>query len=144
MVVCIIIITVLFYLKVSSATKIAKAKKGPPANTSSTGLSRTNFPASLNLKSTAVVPCSKITSFSRSEETVPNTVAIPAQCSMDASPSKSEGLSVSMDESMSTCDSFKSPEVEYMDNIDVPAVDSIERKTFSSLYISDHEEKIGI
>ncbi|XP_040997325.1 cyclin-A1-1-like [Juglans microcarpa x Juglans regia] len=128
---------------VSSASKIAKAKKGPPANTGSTGLPRTNFPASLNLKSTAVVPCSKVTSFSRSDGTVPNSVAIPAQFSMDVSPSKSDGLSVSLDESMSTCDSFKSPEVEYMDNSDVPAVDSIERKTFGNLYISDLEEKIG-
>ncbi|KAF5467931.1 hypothetical protein F2P56_012135 [Juglans regia] len=129
---------------VSSASKIAKAKKGPPANIGSTGLPRTNFPASLNLKSTAVVPCSKVTSsISRSDGNVPNTVAIPAQFSMDVSPSKSDGLSVSMDESMSTCDSFKSPEVEYMDNSDVPAVDSIERKTFGNLYISDLEEKIG-
>ncbi|KAG6626221.1 hypothetical protein CIPAW_15G033600 [Carya illinoinensis] len=62
---------------------------------------------------------------------------------MDVSPSKSDGLSVSLDESMSTCDSFKSPEVEYVDNNDVPAVDSIERKTFGNLYISDLEEKIG-
>ncbi|KAG7943236.1 hypothetical protein I3843_15G028600 [Carya illinoinensis] len=128
---------------VSSATKIAKAKKGPPANTGSTGLPRTSFPPSLNLKSTAVVPCSKVTSFSRSDGTFHNTVPIPAQFSMDVSPSKSDGLSVSLDESMSTCDSFKSPEVEYVDNNDVPAVDSMERKTFGNLYISDLEEKIG-
>jgi cyclin A len=63
---------------------------------------------------------------------------------MDVSPTKSDGLSVSMDETMSTCDSYKSPEVEYIDNNDLPAVDSINRKTFSSLYISDHEEKAGI
>ena len=49
-----------------------------------------------------------------------------------------------MDETMSICDSYKSPEVEYIDNNDLPAVDSINRKTFSSLYISDHEEKAGI
>jgi cyclin A len=45
---------------------------------------------------------------------------------------------------MSTCDSFKSPEVEYIDNNDVPAVDSINRKTFSNLFISDHDEKAGV
>ncbi|KAF5467932.1 hypothetical protein F2P56_012136 [Juglans regia] len=122
---------------VSSASKIAKAKKGPPANIGSTGLPRTNFPASLNLKSTAVVPCSKVTSsISRSDGNVPNTVAIPAQFSMDVSPSKSDGLSVSMDESMSTCDSFKSPEVEYMDNSDVPAVPSLQLECLAN-YIAE-------
>ena len=39
---------------------------------------------------------------------------------------------------MSTCDSFKSPEVEYMD-VDDLAVNSIERKTCSKLYISEAE-----
>ncbi|GMY06700.1 cyclin-A1-1-like [Fagus crenata] len=128
---------------VPSATKIAKAKKAPLASTGSTAFSRTNFPASLNVRSSAVVPFSKVTSFPRSNETIPSTVAVPASCSMDVSPTKSDGLSVSMDETMSTCDSYKSPEVEYIDNNDLPAVDSINRKTFSSLYISDHEEKAG-
>ncbi|MBA0595799.1 hypothetical protein Gorai_012654, partial [Gossypium raimondii] len=64
----------------------------------------------------------------------------PVQCSMEFSPSKSDGLSsVSLDETMSTCDSFKSPEVEYIDNHDVSAIGSIERKTFSNLCISDHD-----
>ncbi|OMO55006.1 hypothetical protein COLO4_36246 [Corchorus olitorius] len=62
---------------------------------------------------------------------------------MDFSPTKSDGVSVSMDETMSTCDSFKSPEVEYMDSRDIPAIESIERKTFSNLYISDHVEETG-
>lgn len=47
-----------------------------------------------------------------------------------------------MDETMSTCDSFKSPEVEYMD-VDDLAVNSIERKTCSKLYISEHVEAEG-
>ncbi|KAL4334648.1 hypothetical protein GQ457_07G022820 [Hibiscus cannabinus] len=72
-----------------------------------------------------------------------NEVALPpptAQCIMGFSPTKSQGSSsVSMDETMSTCDSFKSPEVEYMDNRDVSAIGSIERKTFSTLCISDHD-----
>ncbi|GMI90850.1 Cyclin A1;1 [Hibiscus trionum] len=78
-------------------------------------------------------------------ESVPtgNEVALPpptVQCVMEFSPSKSEGSSsVSMDKTMSTCDSFKSPEVEYMDNRDVSAVGSIERKTFGNLCISDHD-----
>ena len=35
-------------------------------------------------------------------------------------------------------------EVEPIDNNDLPAVDSINRKTLSNLYISYHEEKTGI
>lgn len=59
---------------------------------------------------------------------------------LDVSPTTSDAMSVSMDESMSSCDSFKSPDVEYVDNSDVAAVDSIERKTFSNLNISDSTE----
>ena len=35
-------------------------------------------------------------------------------------------------------------EVEPIDNNDLPEVDSINRKTLSNLYISDHEKKTGI
>ncbi|XP_057446774.1 cyclin-A1-4-like [Lotus japonicus] len=71
-------------------------------------------------------------------------VSVPVSTSMDVSPCKSDGCSVSMDESMSSCDSFKSPaEIEYVDNSDVSAVDSIERKTFSILNISDAKEQAG-
>lgn len=59
------------------------------------------------------------------------------------SPSKSDGLSVSMDESMSTCDSLNSPDVEYIDSNDIAAIESIERKTSSKLNISDHVEQTG-
>ena len=48
--------------------------------------------------------------------------------------------SKSDDETKSTCDSFKSPRVEYIDNEDVSAVVSIERKAFSSLYITPSSE----
>lgn len=131
------------FAPVSSATKISMVKKGAPASTGKTRLPARGFAASSNVKSSALVPCSKVTSLPSRDETVPSTAAIPAQRSMDVSPTKSDGRSVSMDETMSTCDSFKSPEIEYIDNSDVPAVDSINRKTFSNLYISDHEEKSG-
>lgn len=111
-------------------------KKGPQACTS------TN--SSLNVKTNIIVPSKLTSSLPRSEETLPRTVAVPAPCSMDMSPSKSDDVSVSLDETMSTCDSFKSPEVEYVDNNDVPAVNSINRKTFSNLYISDHLETTGL
>lgn len=80
------------------------------------------------------------------EPVVPSisTVKVPALSTVvDVSPSKSDAMSVSMDESMSSCDSFKSPDIEYVDNGDVGVVDSIERKTFSNLNISDSTEPAG-
>lgn len=62
---------------------------------------------------------------------------------MDLSPSASDGQSVSMDETTSTCDSLKSPEIEYLDNHDIEAVDSLERKTCNKLCISENVEKPG-
>lgn len=44
---------------------------------------------------------------------------------------------------MSTCDSLNSPEVEYIDNSDVAAVDSIERKASNKLHISENVETEG-
>lgn len=73
--------------------------------------------------------------------------AVPVSSSFDVlSPGKSDGMSVSMDETMSSCDSFKSPDIEYVDNTDVSAVDSIQRKTFCSLNISDtkHYPEAGL
>ncbi|KAK9945865.1 hypothetical protein M0R45_011359 [Rubus argutus] len=138
---------------VPCASKIAKVKKGSPASTSNKGISGSNLSASFGVKSTAVV-LPKVTSIQTSDEVFPKftavqrseegSVAIPVPCNMDDSPSKSDGDSVSMDETMSTCDSFKSPEVEYIDNNDGQAIDSIDRKTFSHLHISDHAETTGI
>ncbi|KAJ7959165.1 Cyclin [Quillaja saponaria] len=123
---------------VPCATKIAK--KGPHASTNSTGFSRSHLPATLNVKS-SVVPSYELTTFPPINEAFPSaTAATPASVSKDISPSKSDAMSVSLDETMSTCDSFKSPQVEYMDN-DIQNVDSIDRKTFSNLNISDDSEK---
>ncbi|CAL5386900.1 unnamed protein product [Camellia sinensis] len=66
-------------------------------------------------------------------------VSVTASSGMDVSPSKSDGGSVSLDETMSTCDFLRSPEFEYIDNDDALAVNSIERKACSSLDISDPE-----
>ncbi|XP_039041646.1 cyclin-A1-1-like [Hibiscus syriacus] len=132
---------------VPSSNKISKARKtqsvtnvglpGPVLPPTNVGLSGHVLPPT-NVRHSSVLPPKVVSSFPTENEVVfpPPTV----QCSMEFSPSKSEGLSsVSMDETMSTCDSFKSPEVEYMDNQDASAVGSIERKTFSNLCISDHE-----
>ena len=62
---------------------------------------------------------------------------------MDVSPSRAVSGSISLDESMSTCDSLRSPVIEYIDKEDTYAVTSIERKTSNSFYISDNAEKAG-
>lgn len=93
------------------------------------------------MKPASAVIFPKANSFPVRDEAPPPvaTVTVPAPV-VDVSPSKSDTMSVSTDESMSSCDSFKSPDIEYVDNSDVAAVDSIERKTFSNLNISDSTE----
>nr|BAC56853.1 cyclin A1 [Silene latifolia] len=138
----------------SAITKSTKAKRD-----SSTGVRSTSFPAenpsaTLNSKPSAVVPLK--TAFTRSNVLVSCKASLPngkgeqshitrhpASCTMDTTPTPEDAQSVSMDESMSTCDSLKSPEVEYMDENDVAALCSIERKTSKNLYISDDMETTG-
>ncbi|KAL3014515.1 hypothetical protein AAZX31_06G111100 [Glycine max] len=125
---------------VPCAAKFAKTKKEVvPA------CSGNKRPTLANVKPTGAAIFPKANSFPVRDEAPPPvaTVTVPAPV-VDVSPSKSDAMSVSMDESMSSCDSFKSPDIEYVDNIDVAAVDSIERKTFSNLNISDSTEVILI
>ncbi|KAK2659447.1 hypothetical protein Ddye_005980 [Dipteronia dyeriana] len=125
-------------------SKIAKPKKAPAVSSvSSTAFSGNVLLASLNAKSTAAAVPSKVISLPRSDEISPSITALSVPCNMDVSPSKSDGNSVSMDESMSASDSFKSPDVEYIDDNDNPAVDSINRSTFRNLHISDDAETTG-
>ncbi|KAK8692208.1 hypothetical protein V6N13_075682 [Hibiscus sabdariffa] len=132
---------------VPTSNKTSKARKkqsvtnaglqGQVLSPANVGLSGHVLPPT-NVGQSSALPPKAVSSFPAGNEVV--LLAPTVQCSMEFSPSKSEGLSsVSMDETMSTCDSFKSPEVEYMDNHDVSAIGSIERKTFSNLCISDHE-----
>ncbi|KAL4565799.1 hypothetical protein LXL04_029905 [Taraxacum kok-saghyz] len=88
------------------------------------------FSSSTHTKPTA---SSKSIPTARKDAIVP-----PVQSKMDVSPSKSD-----MDETMSTCESLNSPDVEYIDNNDIAAMESIERKTCSKLNISDHVETTG-
>ncbi|KAK7275614.1 hypothetical protein RIF29_16733 [Crotalaria pallida] len=137
----------------SSSTKIAKTKKEslppPPSSTTSTTSSsasgnKNKLPSLQNAKSSKVV-FPKVTSLPQrnmanaiAAPTVATTVTVLVPTSVHVSPSKSDGMSVSMDDSVSSCcDSIKSPEVEYLDHTDVSAVGSIQRKTFSNLNISD-------
>ncbi|XP_022753455.1 cyclin-A1-1-like [Durio zibethinus] len=123
---------------VPCSNKIPKPRKTQP--TSNVGFSG-------HVRTSSVLPPKVVTSFPRGNEVVlpPPSISTvpPPPCSMEFSPRKSDEVSVSMDETMSTCDSFKSPEVEYMDNHVVTAIDSIKRKTCSNLYTSDHVEATG-
>ncbi|KAJ8773374.1 hypothetical protein K2173_028551 [Erythroxylum novogranatense] len=121
------------------SSKIAKVK-GTPGGNKRTDFNGDSVPLITTVKSSALTAC-KPTPFPRSEEHVPSIALLSARCDMDVSPSKSDGISISFDETMSTCDSFKSPEIEYIDNaIESPVVDSINNKTLSKLHISEHEE----
>ncbi|KAK4789108.1 hypothetical protein SAY86_020427 [Trapa natans] len=67
--------------------------------------------------------------------------SIPAHYGVAVSPSRSDELSVSADGTMFSCESFRSPEVEYIDNVEVSPPDSIDRMILSHLYISEHAGK---
>ncbi|KAA3476790.1 cyclin-A1-4-like [Gossypium australe] len=69
--------------------------------------------------------------------------ALPLPSSMDISPCRSPCASVSLDETMSTCDSLESPKFEYLENGDVSAIESIETKANDNLYISELTQKEG-
>lgn len=98
-----------------------------------------NSTNTVKAKQSAVVP-KKNPALPNCDETL-SRISIPSgPCSMDISLDQSDNLSVSMDESVSTCDSLKSPEVEYIDKSNVADIDSIERKTCNKLHISDHVE----
>ncbi|GKB36456.1 cyclin A1,1 [Tanacetum coccineum] len=119
-------------LNVPPVSKISEPKK----TVNNTGIFSTSVP----LKQTGL---SRSASVTRKDATVSRIIVPSVQSKMDVSPSKSDGLSVSMDETMSTCDSLNSPDVEYIDNNDIAAIESIERKTSSKLSISDHDDTQG-
>ncbi|KAJ7959164.1 Cyclin [Quillaja saponaria] len=117
------------------------------------------LPASMTVKSSVLVP-SKDTSLKKRNQPKGGVAAIhdrssidvelpelgPIVCAprmMDVSQSRSFSGSVSMDESMSTCDSLKSPEFEYIDCEDVSAVKSVERRETSSLNFWDNSQVEG-
>ncbi|KAK4708266.1 hypothetical protein R3W88_029191 [Solanum pinnatisectum] len=117
-------------------SKIVSIKK----NTSTCNSNAVSSGTAVLPASSSVRPSSKPVSIRRTDAVVPKITAIllPATCSMDISPSHSDGSLVSMDESMSTSDTVRSPEVEYVDDHESAAVDSIEKKACSTLYISEH------
>lgn len=114
-------------------------KKGSSAS-SNASLSGAFLPPLTSAKQN-MAAVGRSTSVSKSDVVLHKTIPVPVLCRMDVSPVKSDAYSVSMDESMSTCDSLKSPDVEYVDNLDNSAVDSIERKASNMLCIT---EDLGI
>lgn len=133
---------------VPCSAKISK-KKESSAHSHDKGLSGNTLPASLSEKAGVIAKDAFSTRINH-----PTIRAIPAASSnisglpapgsaimvprcKNISPSTSVSGSVSFDETMSTCDSLKSPEFEYIDKEDFSAVKSIERRTCSLLNISD-------
>jgi len=132
---------------VSSSIKASKTKKEAPARSSSITRSTICGNKLRELKtinsSTTIIP--KANSLPRRKDAAPTVarVSVPVQSSFDVSPSQSDARSVSMDETLSSSYSIKSPdEIEYLDNRDVSAVDSTLRKT-SNLSICDSSKTEG-
>ncbi|GFZ09813.1 cyclin A1;1 [Actinidia rufa] len=117
---------------------LAKMKKG----SSTISIFEKSLSTSCNTKSRTHVSC-KDTCFQSVDQSAKSIAAFTTPSSMDISPGKSDGGSVSLNETMSTCDSLRSPEFEYIDNYDPLAITSIERRACSSLSISDLVEKAG-
>ncbi|KAH6781226.1 Cyclin A1 [Perilla frutescens var. frutescens] len=126
---------------VPCTTKIVSVKKGSSASTNAS-FSGAFLPATTSAKQNTVA-VGRSTFLPKSDVVIPKIVAAPVSCSMNESPDKSDSFSVSMDESMSTCDSLKSPDVEYVDSSDIAAVDSIERKASNMLCITEPMEIAG-
>ncbi|XVE55290.1 hypothetical protein DITRI_Ditri03aG0146900 [Diplodiscus trichospermus] len=127
-------------------SKVAK-KKETSSCTQDHGQCRNTLPTPPSLKSFDSVS-SMDTIWTREGNPTTKVSRLPSpSCitprSMNISPCRSLCVSVSMDETMSTCDSLKSPEFEYMENEDVSAVKSIERKANNNMYISEDTDKEG-
>ena len=123
-------------MQVPCTTKIVSIEKG--SSVSSNGsFSGVFHPAATNSVKQTTVAAGRSSSSMKSNVAILEDGAASVTYSMNVSPDKSDSFSVSMDESMSTCDSLKSPDVEYVDNNDLTEVDSIERKASNMLCISE-------
>ncbi|XP_057795703.1 cyclin-A1-1 isoform X2 [Salvia miltiorrhiza] len=122
---------------VPCTTKIVSIKKGSSIS-SNASFSGAFLPAATTSMKQNTVAAGRSSSLTKSDVAIPKAVVADSiSYSMNLSPDKSDSLSVSMDESMSTCDSLKSPDVEYVDNNDLAAVDSIERRASNMLCIPE-------
>ncbi|XP_017701045.2 cyclin-A1-3 isoform X2 [Phoenix dactylifera] len=101
----------------------------------------TNLPRSSVTASAATIS-SKDVSLPLHHGPTSTTGTCPEPCSIVISPNRSGG-SVSSDETMSTCESMRSPDFEYIDNGDSSAIASLERRAIKNLHISDHANAAG-
>lgn len=121
--------------------KIAKTKRESSTGSPDiTDLSGFTLPAPLSPKSN--VPVRSIESSVGSFPPAVGDADLASPCRrgamaiFDVSPTKIGSCSLSLDESMSTCDSLKIPEFQLTDCGEVSAI-SLERKTGNSLHILD-------
>ncbi|XP_038725090.1 cyclin-A1-4-like [Tripterygium wilfordii] len=129
--------------KVKDESSICKFDKGLSTNT---------LPGFSCVKSDALAPSKNVPLQGNKQSTVGNrTLAVPSSIGtffaagsaatppsrFDVSPSRSTDGSVSLDETMSTCDSLKSPEIEYVDNEYFSEVKSIKMVANNNLLVSE-------
>ncbi|MBA0567852.1 hypothetical protein Golob_005386 [Gossypium lobatum] len=122
--------TFIFFFNVPCTSKVAKKKE------------TSTLPTTPSLESFDGVSCIN-TICTRDDHPTTKVSALPLPSSMDISPCRSPCASVSLDETMSTCDSLESPRFEYLENEDVSAIESIETKANDNLYISELTQKEG-
>ncbi|XP_062188909.1 cyclin-A1-2-like isoform X2 [Phragmites australis] len=133
--------------KLNSAASGAPVKKGSLASARSVSSIRGSAVKSASTK--PAPPLSRYGSTTQKQNVpppkvptivhVPNRIPALAPCSSFVSPGRSED-SVSVDETMSICDSMKSPDFEYIDNGDSSMLASLQRRANEHLRISDDRD----
>ncbi|CAL9206003.1 cyclin-A1-4-like isoform X1 [Musa acuminata AAA Group] len=124
-----------------NTTSSASTKKG-----SLSSYRDTRSGGSSAVTSAAIKPDTNISS-NKSSLSINNgpKITVPAclaPCSTLKSPGHSRD-SVSLDETMSTCDSMRSPDFEYIDKGDCSVITSLERQANKNLHISEHAAEAG-
>ncbi|OMP11216.1 hypothetical protein COLO4_03956 [Corchorus olitorius] len=134
-------------MAVPCVSKVAK-KKETSSCTKDNGLANSSLPTTGSLESCVYSSCMDAIWTGDDQPTIevsgpssPSNMRKPR--SIDISPCISICGSVSLEETMSTCDSLISPEFDYVENEDVLVVKSTERKANNNLHISGHAQKEG-
>ncbi|XP_072998464.1 cyclin-A1-4-like isoform X3 [Typha latifolia] len=126
--------------KVNPTSSTSTVKKGSTTTVRYTSLQLSSLATSAAVKPTTL--SSKDISLPATDGSAPTTAPCILPCSTVISPGHS-GDSVSLDDTMSICDSMKSPDFEYIDNGDSSAVASLERRANENLHISDSADAPG-
>ncbi|XP_051223945.1 cyclin-A1-2 [Lolium perenne] len=137
--------------RLNSATSAAPVKKVSLASARNASANRGSATKSASTRPAPAPVTSRHESTAQKESAPPRKVptvvpiAVPAivPFSSFASPGNS-GDSISTDETMSTCDSMKSPDFEYIDNGDSSLLDSLQRRANENLRISDDRAVEGV